>query len=231
MNFREGTRRLALLLGALGIIAGSFASYVELQTVLPQRTAHNHFEQLANSEVVKQERQTLQAAPDFIPDPSTKTAKPGSGNGLDYNAIAKKYGGTSVASNAGAKEPSVTPDPYAAYGGHAIAPAKTGVKEPQTVAPNDWQTVSPAAPTYLDANGNPISSKVSKDGIGTINWGHDYGVASIETEDGQTLYPTPAPSAWLYLLIALFPIFGFIIPWAAIRAIGWVGAGFVQSAR
>jgi hypothetical protein len=72
----------------------------------------------------------------------------------------------------------------------------------------------------------PIPSVVMNDGIKAINWSHDYEVQSIETEDGQTLYPTPAPAAWLYLLTALFPILGFFVPWGAIRAIGWVGAGF-----
>ena len=32
MNFKEGTRRLALLLGVLGTIVGGFASYIEFQT-------------------------------------------------------------------------------------------------------------------------------------------------------------------------------------------------------
>ncbi len=56
-------------------------------------------------------------------------------------------------------------------------------------------------------------------------------VSSIETEDGQTLYPTPSPALWTYFLIALFPILGFFIPWGAIRAVGWVGAGFVQPSK
>src|ERR1039458_6439074 len=58
MNLREGTRRLALLLGVLGAIAGGFASYLELQSVLSQRARHNRFEQLANSPVVQQARKS-----------------------------------------------------------------------------------------------------------------------------------------------------------------------------
>ena len=56
MNLREGTRRLALLLGVVGAILGGFASYLFLQPALEQRARHNRFEQLANSDVVKQER-------------------------------------------------------------------------------------------------------------------------------------------------------------------------------
>jgi len=73
-----------------------------------------------------------------------------------------------------------------------------------------------------------LHSELNRWGIKTIHWTKDFGVESIETEDGQTLYPTPAPSAWLYLRIALFPIVGFLVPWGAIRAIGWVTAGFFQ---
>jgi hypothetical protein len=69
---------------------------------------------------------------------------------------------------------------------------------------------------------------VDKDGIKTIHWTKDNEIESIEAEDGQTLYPTSAPSAWRYLLIALLPALGFCIPWGAIRAIGWVVAGFVK---
>ena len=56
MNLREGTRRLALLLGVVGAIFGGFVSYFQLQSVTDQRARHNRFEQLANSDVVKQER-------------------------------------------------------------------------------------------------------------------------------------------------------------------------------
>ena len=160
MNLREGTRRLALLLGAAGAIACGFLSYAQLQSTLRQRADHQRFEQLANSDVVKQERKNLQTqAPDFIP-----------------------------------ANPYAPADPYAAI----------------------------ALP-------NP--SDVNQGGIKTINWTHDFGVASIETQDGQTLYPTPAPGAWSYVLIAILPLLGFFVPWGAIRAIGWVLAGFVQSSK
>ena len=39
---------------------------------------------------------------------------------------------------------------------------------------------------------------------------------------------TTPSSAWEYLCIPLFPIIGFFVPWGAVRAIGWVGAGFVH---
>jgi hypothetical protein len=56
MNLREGVRRLALLLGAVGAIFAAFASCVELRTVLKQTLRHNRFEQLANSQAVQDSR-------------------------------------------------------------------------------------------------------------------------------------------------------------------------------
>jgi hypothetical protein len=69
---------------------------------------------------------------------------------------------------------------------------------------------------------------INKGGVRSIHWTKDHGIESIDTEEGETLFPTPAPPAWKYLLVALFPIFGFLIPWSAVRAIGWVAAGFFQ---
>lgn len=173
MNLREGTRRLALLLGVLGAIAGGFASYVELQTTLEQRTRHNKFEQLAAVDVVQLEHKCRLA---------------GMGSGCSN-------------------------DPYAGI-----------------AMPTKEKSVIPL-PEY-DAAGNPIQgweepSQVDKGGIKAIRWAENYGVESIETQEGETLYSTPAPSAWLYLLIAFLPLLGFFIPWGAVRAIGWVGAGFL----
>lgn len=56
-------------------------------------------------------------------------------------------------------------------------------------------------------------------------------IASIETTAGQTVYPTPAPVWWAYLLIGICPVLGFFLPWGAVRAIGWVGAGFLAGPR
>lgn len=63
MNLKEGTRRLALLLGVFGAIIGGFASYLELQTVREQRASYAKFEQLTASDVVQQERKNCFNSP------------------------------------------------------------------------------------------------------------------------------------------------------------------------
>jgi predicted small secreted protein len=149
MNLKEGARRLGLLLGVAGAIAGGFVSYLELQTTLEQRARHNKFEQLATSDVVKQVRK----------------------------------------SQAG------------------------------------WVSINPKTGERIQWD-----QQVDKGGIKTIHWTKDNEIESIETVD-EYLYPTPAPHAWEYILVVLFPVLGFFIPWGAIRAIGWVGAGFVASPK
>ncbi len=170
MNLREGTRRLALLLGAIGAILGGFASCLELQSVLNQRALHTRFEQLVNSDIVRQERKAIQEDP-------------------------------------------------------------TSEKQP---IPEGPITVSaPDGNIYHFADGTDKAAAIryfkrKRIGIEAIHWTDDYGVESIVTRDGQTIYPTPLPAAWTYLLIALFPVLGFFISWSAIRAFGWVGAGFFK---
>lgn len=149
MNLREGTRRLALLLGVVGAIVCGVLSYAQLQSTMHQRADHIRFEQLANSPAI--------------------------------------------------------------HG--AVVAAKDGL------APNR-------------DNGRVASFDMppgTSGGIRTVNfWDPGFKIQSLEMEDGETLYPTPAPGVWSYFLIAILPVFGFFVPWGAARAIGWVGAGFVQ---
>lgn len=161
MNLREGTRRLALLLGALGAIIGGIASFYELhtvQTVLRERADHMRFEQLINSGLVSRERDAKKA----------------------WLAKVTRF--------------------------------------------------SPSSPYTYVFSFSDFTSKVDQGGIHQINWTDNFEVQSIETQDGQILRPTSAPAWpwWDCLLIAAYPVLGFLVPWGSVRAIGWVVAGFVQ---
>ncbi len=168
MNLREGTRRLALLLGAAGAIACGFLSYAQLQSTLRQRADHQRFEQLADSSVA-----TLAHKECFGP--------------WEKNAPPLQTGATLI-------------PPYCSF-----------------------PIADPNAADYTPSESNSA-------GIKTVHF-ENRRITSIETADGQTLYPTPAPGAWSYVLIAILPVLGFLIPWGAIRAIGWVLAGFVQPSK
>jgi len=92
-----------------------------------------------------------------------------------------------------------------------------------TDEPHGWQVV--------DANEKPEPSQVKRGNIKAVHWTKDLAVESIETEDGNTLYAEPKPTLWPYLLAAIFPVLGFVIPWGSIRALAWVGFGFVEGSK
>ena len=64
MNLREGTRRLALLLGAVGAIYGGFRSYPDMHFISEVRAENIKFEQVTASpvvqQVIQQTRQSLE---------------------------------------------------------------------------------------------------------------------------------------------------------------------------
>lgn len=195
MNLREGTRRLALLLGVLGVMAGGFASYAELQSVLALRTAHNHFEQLASSPVVQQARNSC----------------------LGSNAPS-------------GREPWDRPTKVAAQKGNPWDKPNSGGTVSGAPKRNDFLTPPYCFIPESDPNSMEYTpSESNSSGMKTIHF-ENREIASIDTVEGQTLYPTPAPGVWSYFLIAILPVLGFLAPWCVIRAIGWVGAGFVKPA-
>ena len=43
--------------------------------------------------------------------------------------------------------------------------------------------------------------------------------------------PPRKPTLWAYILVAIYPILGFVVPWGTIRAVVWVGAGFYDDSK
>jgi hypothetical protein len=182
MNLREGTRRLALLLGAVGAIFAGFLSYAQLQSTLRQRAEHIRFEQLADSSVVEQARKEC-----FDSDAPSE------------HGPWKKY-----------------QNPL-----EKLPPLPKGAKliPPYCYIPDDHLNALYYTP-----------SESNSGGIETVHF-ENREIASIESQDGQTLQPTPAPPARSYVLIAILPVLGFLLPWCAIRAIGWVATGFAHPGK
>ena len=215
MNVREGMRRFALLLGAAGAIVGSFASYFELESVLSQSARHDIFARLAASDEVKNERTAWPLALRYTPkDAIESLRKLPEGQQRDVLHTLTKEERTDLLEKL------------------KCASSQWGVDSVATVQGNLSQ-VDPYVQYAQDdpyactaESSDPPISTVNKDGIKTIHWSKSLGVESIETEDGQTLYPVPAPSGWLYLFAAILPVLGFVLPWGFIGAIEWVGTGF-----
>lgn len=251
VNLREGTRRLALFVGVVGAIAGGFASYMELQTTLKQRANHIEFEQLVNSGAVKQAKADwfAQNVPVVQNDPNQQNDQKivDAWAGFDLKRrtelfrkmtpeqkhtlrVALESRGWSVKQNSATSSDMAQnsqSDPIQEF---IELPHDQQLSTLQKLSPEKQDKLLSKVKEYrgFTASGNnSASSEVGTDGIKTIHWTKDYGVESIEIGDGQTLYPTRAPSTWLYPLIALLPALGFFLPWGAVRAIGWAGGGFV----
>jgi hypothetical protein len=223
VNLREGMRRLALLLGVVGAILGAFASYLELQPVMRQRANHKRFEQLANSDVVKQEQNSWPLTLRFTPDKAI---------GAFLSLPEKQQRDVFFQLNQEQESDLIA----------KLKCEPTPLGSPTTAATVENLLKIPDHPGYtLDVKddpyacladaGDPPASTVSRNGIETIHWTKALEVDSLDMVDGQTLYGGPAPNRWLYLLIVLLPILGFFIPWGVVRAIVWVGAGFAESGK
>jgi len=240
MNLGEGTRRLALLLGAVGAIAGGFASYLELQTVLDQRARHNKFEQLAGSDVVQQERKLLplkgglskQDIQDLLRIRSTLTSGDPRIEKIDSLVDLGRFQYVALPDGNYGQFPADAKD--------SEIVAAIATEFPQAKPWLIYQSVGKRirAPDFIPDAADKwgkyaveTETEVNEGGIKAIQWDKNYQVESIEKQDGQTLYPTPEPNRWLYFLIALTPILGFFIPCGAVRAIGWVVTGFVQPSK
>jgi len=220
MNVKEGMRRLAMLVGVLGASFGCFASYVVLRDALAAQARYAAFERLATSDVVQQERKILRAPPKTLPaDFFDKQQRTEIKSVLDKSGASKEV----KAQGWEAFYSSRTKENFKANFDKILLPEET------KAVLWDIKFSAPTADDPYAAIAYTQESTVNQGGIKTIHWtSAEYGVESIETEDGATLYPTPAPTRWPYLLAAIFPVLGFVIPWASVRALAWVGVGFFE---
>ena len=226
MNVKEGTRRLALLLGAIGAILGGFASYLEWQSILNQRERHNKFEQLAASDVVKSERNAWPLVLRYVPQKAIEALR--------------KLPESQQRDVLYTLTPEERADLLAKL---KCASSRWGVDSTATIQGNLSQvnrppslpkgyTLDTPAPAKDDPyacsaeTGDPPNSTINRNGIETIHWTRALEVDFFDMVDGQTLYAVPAPNRLLYLFAAILPLLGFILPWGLIRAVGWVGSGF-----
>ena len=77
MNLKEGTRRLALLLGVAGALGGSFVSYLEWQELHSKKTRRDRFEQFATLDAVKHLSKDHQQKKDDPLDANIRSVMPG----------------------------------------------------------------------------------------------------------------------------------------------------------
>lgn len=249
MNVKEGVRRLALFLGVLGAVLGLFVSYLVLRDVLGATARYKAFELLAKSDAVQQERNSWSVTLAYTPDKAIETFRklPANQQRDVFGRLTQDERSELVAKLKCEPLPSGSPSTATTLGnlsqviaGHrtksspvdydALAKKFGGVDAPAEFGGSDAPQPGKDDPyACLEDSSDPPASTVNRDGIKTIRWTKGLGVESVETEDGKTVYPAPAPNRWLYLLAAILPPLGFVLPWGLVRAVGWVGAGFFTS--
>ena len=222
MNVKEGTRRLALLVGVIGAIAGGVASYAILSDAIEAHARYKAFERQATSGAVEQERKyllSLHLSPDTVPV---------------YTNFEGPPPGTIATPISGAQQA----DPYAGIGASVGVATKLPPLPPGAVlvpfgspAPGQSDKGIDLSSGFVPFVPGSIASAGGKEGIKSVVWNKNLEVQSIEKEDGDVVISELKPSFWTYLLVMLLPVVGFVILWGAIRALGWVGYGFAEIAK
>jgi hypothetical protein len=209
MNVREGMRRLGLVVGVLGAGAGTVVAYTQLQSRLAERAQYKTFQSLVSSTVVQKEIGFLKRNP----------VKPGAPN-QQQSQQPEPAGGDWFQRNA--------PKPF-------VPPR-----------PDQWEGPAPDYSQIAALVGSSNGWKVNKGGVRAIHfWGSTQekvnsrlagdvsaaDISDIETDDGQKVYRTDPPGFRSYLLILVFPVVGFFLPWGALKTLTWIGLGFFQSEK
>jgi hypothetical protein len=220
MNLKEGTQRVALLLGMVGTLSGGYRSYLKLQPMLPATRNNQWFERAANYEPVQR---TIRAAKAHDQPVDWSTAQP----------IAPP--------SPQAKAPQIDPQT-----GERIpqvkAPKLPWTKYEVSPQSGEWGAEITTGLNFFTPGGakcHPMlmtpaeqarwnDSETTKPPV-LVCWDENYTVVSFEEQSAIPDYRERAPSAWEYCWCASLPILGFFIPWAAVRLIAWALAGFAAS--
>ena len=203
MNLTDGTGRLALVLGVVCAALGGLGSFEKLKPIL----RHYKFEALAASETVKREGQW------YTEDVQRERS-------IYFEKEAELQ----------AEMP-----PSSAKDNFDILP-----KRQDLTLRIQFLSIQTSDELFRIEQ---IHTDLNRNGIRRIRWTDDYGLESIdnstpwprhldveviETQGGEILVPTPSPPARDYLLVALFPVLGFLAGCGAVRVIAWVAASFFQ---
>jgi hypothetical protein len=210
---------MALLLGIAGAVCGAFAALVEFRPSLKEAVQHYRFEKFASSDAVQDSRNCWKGV---LTERGCNEEKQGPG-GVIHQAGATPI---PMAWSLAFPDSQAVELPDGQIRDFPISMSKRQIEDAvqeqfpsgSTVGRHEHLTKGPWEEFPL--------SVVDRGEISVVRWNADLGLASIETGDGEVLYPVPSPAWWTYALILMFPILGFFIPWSAVRAGGWIGSQF-----
>lgn len=73
-----------------------------------------------------------------------------------------------------------------------------------------------------------ILVSVNLDGIKQVTVDKTGIVSSVELSSGELIVRVDPPPLRAYLVLLLYPVIGFLIPWGALKTITWIATGFVK---
>jgi len=217
MNLREGMRRVGMVLGLIGFCVGCFGAYDYVNPLLRQTAAAREYqtqhELPPGAKVVR------------IPETQPKSAEPAEPAeqvpDFDSYVPKKQQPSTLPPDFFDRRKPSVPktlPPDFFDNAGSGDNPAKrlmdsVDAKKPKT---NPWDN-------------DPIvtSNPWDNDPIVTRQWDEQENLITGAPQD--TPAAPPPVALWQYLPALAFPLLGFFLPWGAIKALTWIGTGFVTS--
>lgn len=255
MNVREGMRRLGIVFGLLGGIAGGFVGYGDVQKVW---TLHRQFDSLTALPSVQKVAKSLKDCQ----DPSSLVLPPGASLVVDYDRVdkwaqyavqperpnvAKEAGAVSSArfDVNGARQSDYSDDEILQYLSQSRqfdveGALKAGYSKAEII--NELAS-QPKAPLPANKSAGQVPHKAATplvihmnflDGVKTVTAAMpEKTISSIELSTGEWLYKEPRNfkshlALFVRLLLPLlYPVIGFLIPWASICTLTWVGSGFV----
>jgi hypothetical protein len=220
MNMREGMRRVGIVLGALGCVAGGAIGYWDLQNVW---SSHTRFERLQALPVmldvnaaIKDYRDSLAKQHEHETFTDLRPLPPLPPGATPYPPGFVPDKGIPPLPPGATQEPpgtvTITPDFIPDYVARAANAHDKAVAD------------DPAADITVDVKGT--------DGIQTVNADKGGVTSSIQLTAGEwvrrgakTLKGRLALVASL-LLPFCYPVIGFLVPWGTIRVFVWVAGGF-----
>ncbi len=232
-NLNEGMRRLGIVLGTLGFIAGGIFGYLQLQIVW---TRHTEFERICSLGVMREVTKVVKDYRDGWRDVTT------------VHGPWDKYGGPPQSHAAQAREKfpkGFIPD--SAQSASALKGAQLGSAGRQVPIPAGAQieentlTAGPLVARPADMNDVLTAADAAADievsasgveGIQKINADKTGVITSIQLTTGEWVHrePRTLKSRLAFvghlLILLLYPAFGFLVPWGTIRTLAWVAAGF-----
>jgi len=205
-------RRLGLCLGAAGGIIGCFLAYTEsIRPTWDQYAAYRNFEDRMASETMQKVAKAARAYRHEATGPLAYGANGQIGNSTPQ-ATGGSFGGIPVDDERG-----ITPGsaklhgPWEKYGTVKVPPGYK-LDAPDVLPPNfdQWDDVV----------------SVDLDGIKEVTVNKAGLVSSIKFSTGESLQRVNRPAPTAFLIPLLYPLIGFLLPWAAVSLLTWVGTGF-----